>query len=332
MIGDTVGDAGFAFIDKPEDVQPFLDTFHARGHFDIDTARAYGPNAPGASEQRVGLAVKSLPEMNVHTKIHFSGHGSSAGDHETRKIEESIDASLEELGMGKVSTMFLHAPDRRTPFEETVAAMDKAYKAEKFEQWGLCNYTAAEVGEILAICEAKGHIKPAVYQGQYNVICRGGEKDLFPLLRKNNMAFWAYSPGAMGLFSAVNKTTGRWDPKVSTFHFVCLPTNTHHGKTDGGKIHEALYGKTAVQDAAAKVIETANAHGISGHEAALRWVTYHGVLDGKYGDGVVFGVSRLAQLSPTLDSLEAGPLPIDLADAIGAVYEALGNDGPLYHL
>lgn len=76
----------------------------------------------------------------------------------------------------------------------------------------------------------------------------------------------------------------------------------------------------------------ANAHGISGHAAALRWVTYHGVLDGKYGDGVVFGVSKLAQLAPSLDSLEAGPLPRDLADAISAVHETLGGDGPLYHL
>ena len=58
----------------------------------------------------------------------------------------------------------------------------------------------------------------------------------------------------------------------------------------------------------------------------------HGVLDGKYGDGVVFGVSKLAQLEPSLDALEAGPLPDDLADAISAVYEILGGDGPSYHL
>ena len=216
LIGDTVRDAGFAFIDRPEDVVRLLNAFHARGYIDLDTARAYGPNTPGASEQRVGAAVKALPELKVHTKIFFSGHGSSAGDHEAGKIEESIDVSLKDLGMSKVSTMFLHVPDRQTPFHETIAAMDKAYKAEKFEQWGLCNYTAAEVMEILIICQSKGYVKPAVYQGQYNAICRGGEETLFPLLRENNMAFWAYSPGAMGLFSAVNKTAGRWDPNVSS--------------------------------------------------------------------------------------------------------------------
>lgn len=231
MVGDTIHDAGFAFIDEPEEVQPFLNTFHARGYVDIDTARAYGPNAPGASEQRVGVAVKSLPEVKVHTKIHFSGHGSSAGDHEASKIDRSIDASLKDLRMGKVSTMFLHVPDRQTPFEETVAAMDKAYKAGKFEQWGLCNYTAAEVKEILSICETEGNVKPTVYQGQYNAVCRGGEKQLFPLLRENNIAFWAYSPGAMGLFSAINKTTGRWDPNVSLIHIAPMSAHTHHGNS-----------------------------------------------------------------------------------------------------
>jgi aflatoxin B1 aldehyde reductase len=48
------------------------------------------------------------------------------------------------------------------------------------------------VQKFVDICEEKGYIKPSVYQGHYNAIVRGGEKELFPLLRKNNIAFFAY--------------------------------------------------------------------------------------------------------------------------------------------
>lgn len=75
----------------------------------------------------------------------------------------------------------------------------------------------------------------------------------------------------------------------------------------------------------------AEKYGISGHAAALRWTTFHSVLDGKYGDGVIFGVSNLDQLKKTLDALEDGPLPAELADAIEAVYATVEGSEPPYH-
>jgi aflatoxin B1 aldehyde reductase len=65
-------------------------------------------------------------------------------------------------------------------------------KAGKFKAFGLSNYTAAEVEEILRICDEGGFRKPTVYQGQYNAIVRGGEEELFPLLRKHGIAFYAW--------------------------------------------------------------------------------------------------------------------------------------------
>ena len=70
--------------------------------------------------------------------------------------------------------------------------MNKAYTEGKFKFFGLSNYTADEVEEIVQICEAKGYLKPSVYQGQYNPIIRSGEKELFPLLRKHGIAFYAW--------------------------------------------------------------------------------------------------------------------------------------------
>lgn len=81
---------------------------------------------------------------------------------------------------------------RQTPVEDTVKAKDDAMQQGKFRKFGLSNYTAAEVQKFIEICERKGYVKPSMYQGHYSAIVRGGEKELFPLLRKHNIAFFAY--------------------------------------------------------------------------------------------------------------------------------------------
>jgi hypothetical protein len=43
-------------------------------------------------------------------------------------------------------------------------------------------------------------------------------------------------------------------------------------------------------------------------------------LDGEYGDGLIFGVSKLEHVDRAFDDLEAGPLPAELVDAISAIY------------
>lgn len=45
--------------------------------------------------------------------------------------------------------------------------------------------------EYIAICEREGYVKPTVYQGRYNLVCRENET-LFPLLRKHNISFYAF--------------------------------------------------------------------------------------------------------------------------------------------
>jgi aflatoxin B1 aldehyde reductase len=164
-----------------------VDAFHDRGYNHIDTARDYSPNAPGASEARLGQ-VGAASRFTIHTKVH-SGH---PGDHEPSKIALSIEQSLDALKTSSVETMFLHVPDRQTPFQDTAKAMNDALQRGQFKKFGLSNYTPAEVQKFIEICEQKGYTKPSVYQGHYNAIVRGGEKELFPILRKHNIAFFAY--------------------------------------------------------------------------------------------------------------------------------------------
>jgi aryl-alcohol dehydrogenase-like predicted oxidoreductase len=97
-------------------------------------------------------------------------------------------------------------------------------------------------------------------------------------------------------------------------------------------MYSSFYGSDAVKASVETVQNAAGKHGIDGHSAALRWTAYHSALDGNFGDAVIFAVSRLEQLDKTIDALQAGPLPDELAVAMGEVYGTLDGTGPSYHL
>lgn len=124
----------------------------------------------------------------MHTKV----HSGTAGDHEPAKITQSIEKSLAYLKTSTLETVFLHVPDRQTPFKDTAKAINDAIQQGKVKNFGLSNYSAAEVKQFIDICEEMGYVKPSVYQGHYNAVVRSGEKELFPLLREHNIAFFAY--------------------------------------------------------------------------------------------------------------------------------------------
>jgi aflatoxin B1 aldehyde reductase len=140
---------------------------------------------PGTSETRLGRN-KAADRFIIHTKV-SSG---SPGSHEPSKLEQSIEQSLHDLQTDSVETMYLHLPDRHTPFEAVAQAMNDAIKQGKFKNFGLSNYTAAEVKSFIDICEQNGYVKPSVYH-------------------------FSPSPAAGGLLSGNASSSRRWQDDVS---------------------------------------------------------------------------------------------------------------------
>ncbi|KAI0827811.1 hypothetical protein F5Y06DRAFT_302420 [Hypoxylon sp. FL0890] len=320
---ESVGDKSLdptARFDTPDEVNSFLNTFAARGYNQLDTARTYSPMAPGSSEQRLA-DVAAGDRFLIDTKVASSEPGahtkeevltsSEPGAHTKEKVLKNIDLSLDALKVKQINIEYLHRPDRTTPFEQACEAMDQAYKEGKFKQWGISNYKAEEVQRFIDICEERGFVKPTVYQGQYNAIVRGGEKELFPVLRKHGIAFYAYSPAAAGIFAGTHKQI-KAGSRYDQSHFL-------------GRIYSRFYLKPSILEAADKAVAVAAKHGISGHAAALRWTTYHGVLSKEHGDAIVIGASSVEQLQANIDAAEEGPLPDDVVAALDGVYEEIGD-------
>jgi aryl-alcohol dehydrogenase-like predicted oxidoreductase len=207
-------------ITTPTDAQAFISVFRAHNGTIIDTSRHYPTGAPGTSESL--LAQTDAPSWaTIHTKV-LSG----PGQHTPETIKSSIEGSLQALGVDKVGMEYLHFPDRTVPLEPAVAAMAAAVKEGKMEKWAISNYTISEVKQILSICEKNNFPKPAVYQGHYNALTRRMEEELLPLLRENGIAFYAYSPGAGGVF-AVDGTRAKRTVGTSPLESSFSPTSPY---------------------------------------------------------------------------------------------------------
>ncbi|KAF5863269.1 hypothetical protein ETB97_010391 [Aspergillus alliaceus] len=305
-----------AKIQDENSAAPIIALLRARQVTDLDTARQYPVGSPGTAEALLG-DLRVATWANVSTKV----HSWEPGSHRAERIAKSVADSLAALKTDKVNIMYLHSPDRSTPLEETCRAMDAEYREGRFARFGLSNYRADEVAEILMICEKHGFVKPTVYQGRYNAIIRSGETHLFPLLRRHGISFYAYSPAAVGLF------TGRASQDLSQ-----LAGSRWDGNTAPGKLYQKAYFKPSVLSAAQNVAKAAEAVGLSGHELALRWTIYHSALSQEYGDAVLVGASSLAQLTENLDAVDAGPLSEELARLVSDVGELVADEAPPYHI
>lgn len=63
-------------------------------------------------------------QARVDTKI-FPLH---PGDFKSPKVKETVKKSLINLGPNKIRVFYLHNPDRATPFEETLEAINDLHK------------------------------------------------------------------------------------------------------------------------------------------------------------------------------------------------------------
>jgi len=160
-----------ARITDLKDYNSCLDAFQSAGYSEIDTARAY---IAGKQEAWTRDAKWNERGLTIATKC----YPNEPGMHSPKRIRESLETSLRELGLrddmgegkGAVDIFYLHAADRSVPFETTLREVDALHKEGKFVRLGLSNFVAFEVAEVVMLCRANNWVKPTVYQGMYNAI------------------------------------------------------------------------------------------------------------------------------------------------------------------
>jgi aflatoxin B1 aldehyde reductase len=200
-----------------------LDVFQKYGHNRVDTARVYGN---GSSEEHLGSLDWQDRGIVLDTKL-YPNVGRSRAEpqisHSPADLRKFLLESLQALKTKKIEMWYLHAPDRTTPFEDTLREVNELHKEGLFNRFGISNFMSWEVAYINDPCIQNGWIRPSVYQGVYSAIHRSVEAELFPCLRHYGMAFFAFNPLAGGYLTSRYhreqpesvEATSRFDPNTN---------------------------------------------------------------------------------------------------------------------
>ncbi|KAJ7167040.1 NADP-dependent oxidoreductase domain-containing protein [Mycena filopes] len=299
----------FPYFPDEASIAELYKLLEAGGVDTIDTARLYGP-----SEEWIGKTGGGK-RFTIDTK---TPGGFIPGDSTGESIPVHAKESVERLGVDKVDVFYIHGPDASTPLEDQLKGINTAYTEGRFRRFGLSNYTPADVQRVYDICKEQGYPLPTVYQSNYNAVARKNEAVLIPLLRKLGISLYVYSPIAGGLLT---KTSAQLRGGVDAGRF---------SKGDGMEpLYGPLYNKPSYYTALDLWAEAAKEAGCSGAELAYRWVAYDSAVDGKYGDAVIFGASKLPQVAPTIEWLKRGSVGEKAKAKIDEIWKVVEHEAPV---
>lgn len=313
---DTLG----ARVHTTEAAGQILDIFQNHGHDEIDTARAYGN---GSSETMLAELDWRQRGLVMATKLYPTYIAASmragAYSHKPEDVRRGLMDSLEALGSDKIEMFYLHGPDRKTPFEDTLREVNKLHQEGYFTRFGISNFMSWEVTRICEICDNHGWIKPSVYQGIYNALHRTVEAELLPCLRHYNISLYAFQPLAGGFL------TGRYKRDQTEFE----PGSRFDPNIFQGGLHHARYWNDAYFKALDYIRTAGEKHGLTVAEVALRWLEYHSELS-QASDAIIVGASSAKHLEENLTDLAKGSLPDDVVQAVDNAWLEVKAVAPKY--
>ena len=177
-----------------------VDTAIERGVTYFDTADSY---YEGRSETYLGEALKGRRhEVIVATKF---GNRVGARPNDVgasrHHVIASCEASLRRLQTDYIDVYQVHTPDRETPIDETLEALNALIHQGKVRYIGCSNYFEWEVVEAIWVARSHGWQSFISCQDFYNLLYRDIEKRFAPMCVKYGLGLIPYLPLAGALLS-----------------------------------------------------------------------------------------------------------------------------------
>jgi L-glyceraldehyde 3-phosphate reductase len=172
-------------------------------HFDL--ANNYGP-PPGSAELNFGKILKQdlasyRDELIISSKAGYLMWPGPYGEWGSRKyLLASLDQSLKRMGLDYVDIFYSHRFDPNTPLEETMSALETAYKQGKALYVGLSSYSAEKTREAYEILKAR-NVPVLIHQPSYSMLNRWVEESLLDTLDELGIGTICFSPLAQGMLS-----------------------------------------------------------------------------------------------------------------------------------
>lgn len=280
-----------------------MDYAYSQGINFFDTANTY---VQGESEFIVGKCLKGRRhDILLATKVRGQmGSGRNDVGLNRRNILAALEASLQRLDTDYLDLYYLHAPDYDTSLEETVETMSSLVKSGKIRYWGVSNFAAWQVADMLAICDKRSYIPPCVTQNVYNALTRGIEAEFLPFLKAHPLGLVIYNPIAGGLLSGKHAFG---QPSANTR----FANNQEYYKR-----YWSQENFTAVE----KLQAIAEAQNLSLLQMAMKWCAAQPQVT-----STITGVSRLEQLKQNIASVEGKPLSVDILTQCDEIWLSLAG-------
>jgi myo-inositol catabolism protein IolS len=273
----------------------------------FDTAEGYGM---GTSEQALGRALGGRrDEAVVVTKFGMNYRDKpNLRDSSRERVLASIDKSLKNLGTDYVDVYLVHWPDRETPFDETMQALDDVVRDGKVRFVGLSNFKR---DEIEACAQTR---RVDVVQYGWNMFDRRMATEILPYCEENGIGFMAYGSLAYGLL------TGTF---TEDHDFGSADWRSRQGNMGAIKLFNALFGPEKFKDNVRAVDELkgiAAKYDRSLPQLALRWATSHPDVS-----TALVGCRTVGELEDNVGAVGWTIADDDLAE-IDAIFERHGVD------
>lgn len=265
----------------------------------FDTADVYDL---GRAEEALGKALAPHPRhlLVVATKAYFPMSEDANDRGLSRKhLKESLDRSLQRLGMDYVDLFQCHRFDDETPLQETVATMGELIRNGKTHYWGTSMWSAEQLRQACALCDQLGVPRPISEQARLSLLCREVDAEVMPQAKELGMGFLWWSPLAQGILSG----------KYHRGEAPAANTRAASSGRMGTFLDEALASAEVHQRVTALRAVAAEA-GCSMATLSLAWCLHHAPQS-----SVLVGATSKAQLAENLAALEL-PWSADLAAAV----------------
>lgn len=292
-------------IESKEIVKAFIKC----GFNEIDTAFIYNN---GESEKIVGEIINSTTQsVKVATKV----NPKVFGDLKRQSIINQFSISLERIDLQAVDILYIHFPDRNTGLDEIFSTCNEFYLQGKIRELGLSNHSAKMVQDICELCKRNNWLSPTVYEGMYNALARNVEDELFNVLRKNKIRFYAYNPLAGGLLSGKYLD---YEKKPVEGRFYVRPNYVNR------------YWKKSFFENIKILNDKVGELNLTLAEASLMWLSHYSKLEFEQGDGIIIGVSKIEHLKSNINSILNDTLNPEIVHLFEKMWQNVRKDSPKY--
>jgi voltage-dependent potassium channel beta subunit len=290
-----------------ETAESLMVAAYERGVNFFDNAEAY---AQGKSEIVMGniLAKQNWDRSSyiVSSKVFFGDGGQKPNQTglSRKHIFEACHAALKRLQVDYLDLFFCHRPDKNTPIEETVWAMNHLIQQGKILYWGTSEWSAQEIMEAHMVAQRLNLIGPTMEQPQYNMFHREKVEVEFSQIYKTvGLGTTIWSPLASGVL------TGKYLDK--------FPEGTRLGM-EGLEWLKDLSLTEERLEKVRKLSKIANDLGTSMPKLAIAWC-----LTNPNVSTVILGGSKVNHLEENIDALELVPQLNE--EILHSIEEVLGN-------